>query len=263
MTDPMTEPALHLWADRLEETIRRNGVRVIDRVRVLAETGSTQDAARLAAGDRPGLMVTAGRQSSGRGRLGRAWADSAHLGVAVTFVVEARSAGVLSIAAGLASCRACAAFLAAPSALGLRWPNDVVEFRGAQRKVSGVLIEETDRLALVGIGINVLHRDADWSEALRGRAVSLAQLGAGVSRLEVLERLTIELDRALAEPAEALARAWTGLDILRGSVRTFVHDGREHTGEVVSIDPAGEIVLRTTAGAVVTLPAVSTSLRHE
>jgi BirA family biotin operon repressor/biotin-[acetyl-CoA-carboxylase] ligase len=263
MNAPMTEPALHLWADRLEETIRRAGVRVVDRVRVLAETGSTQDAARAGAGGVPGLMLTAGRQTAGRGRLGRAWADSAHLGVAVTFAVEARSAGVLSIAAGLASCRACGACLDEPAALGLRWPNDVVEFRGAQRKVSGVLIEEAGRLALVGIGINVLHRDADWPEVLRGRAASLAQLGSSASRLDVLERLTIELDRTLAQPADALALAWTHADILRGSVRTFVHDGREHTGAVVSIDPAGEIVLESGAGERVRLPALSTSLRHD
>jgi BirA family biotin operon repressor/biotin-[acetyl-CoA-carboxylase] ligase len=261
----MTEPALHLWADRLEETIRRAGVRTVDRVRVLSETASTQDAAALAAGGRAGVMVTAGRQTAGRGRLGRAWADSAQLGVAVTFAIEPRPAGVLSIAAGLAACRTCAGFTAAR--LGLRWPNDVVEAQGARRKLAGVLIEERGgvggALALVGIGINVLHREGDWPEELRSRAVSLAQLGAAVSRVDVLERLVVELDRALEESPDERARAWTGLDTLRGSVRTFVHDGREHTGEVVSIDPGGEIVLDAGAGGMVRLPAVTTSLRHE
>ena len=42
---------------------------------VVAETGSTQDSARRL-GARPGDVVVAGRQSAGRGRLGRRWADT-------------------------------------------------------------------------------------------------------------------------------------------------------------------------------------------
>jgi biotin-(acetyl-CoA carboxylase) ligase len=44
---------------------------------MLRETASTQDHAR-AAGIEPGTVVVAWRQTAGRGRLGRAWADTGY-----------------------------------------------------------------------------------------------------------------------------------------------------------------------------------------
>src|SRR5437868_6937213 len=79
---------------------------------------------------------------------------------------------------------------------------------GSGRELRGVLIEQVDGLALVGVGINVLQRGGDWAEELRLRAVSLGQLGSAVSRLDVLLRLISELDRALGSSDEVLEGRW-------------------------------------------------------
>lgn len=255
------DPALHLWADRIQAAAATHSRGLFSRVMVLAETDSTMEPAR--ADGAPGLIVVADRQTSGRGRLGRAWADTRGLGLAVTFTLDAErfDPPTLSISAGLASLDACTRATRTP--LGLRWPNDVVEKAPPGRKVSGVLIERAGPIALVGIGINVLQSDSDFPEPLRGRAASLAMLRAEANRLDVLTWLIESLSAALLRPTEQNAEIWQQHDVLVGTRRTFEHAGVRHTGVVQAVQPTSHIQLRTDAGAVVSLPALTTSMVHE
>lgn len=279
-TSPEKQDA-ELWRKSMEAQIaslRSGGACPIDRVMIVDSTPSTQDVAReeaLAAGRghgnggaRGGCVVIALRQTGGRGRLGRIWADTAELGLAVTFSLDVGSAesAELSMAAGLASVRACEDCLDS-AALGLRWPNDVVERSGAGRKLSGVLIEVSGPpsrgVALVGIGINVLQGEEDFPGAIAGRAVSLAMLGSRATRLWVAGRLLVQLVEALGEEASARARAWVERDVLVGQRRTFEHANQRHTGVVERIDPSSTIVLRMDNGQEVALPSLTTSLIHD
>ena len=70
----MTGVEVKTWTDRLQSVLVEAGG-PFDRVVVVPETSSTQDAARRL--DRePGTVVIACRQTAGRGRLGRTWADT-------------------------------------------------------------------------------------------------------------------------------------------------------------------------------------------
>jgi len=261
------------WSDELMAVIHEPASAklrlptLIDRVVVLAETASTQDAALRIAGGKPGLMVLAVRQTAGRGRLGRTWADTSHLGLAATFVLDAArySAEHLSLAAGVAA--ACAIPLRGldqQPACKLRWPNDVVEPERPHRKVAGVLIEIKDHLALVGIGINVLHRDADWPPDLKDRAVSIFQLcQSPMKREHVAAILVRALAHHLGRPADEIARDWSDRDILRNTRRSFLHNNQTYTGLVLSIDPTNHILLQLDDGTTTSLPALTTSLVHE
>ncbi|MFZ4572875.1 MAG: biotin--[acetyl-CoA-carboxylase] ligase [Phycisphaerales bacterium] len=237
----------------------------VSRFTLLDETPSTQDAARELCRGEPGLLVVALRQTHGRGRLGRVWADTSHLGLAATFVLPGSlPPDVLSIACGLAAARVCSAVTVADERIGVRWPNDVVARREGERerKLAGVLIERADNLYFAGIGINVLHTREDFPPDLRDRAASLSMLGAEASRAFACVSLTLSLSRDLELAPETLASRWQALDMLIGSVRTFEHDNKRHTGTVTSIDPRGHIVLATQNGTV-TLPALTTSMVHD
>ncbi len=237
----------------------------VSRVLVVPECASTQDIARRDPSG-PGLVVVAGRQTGGRGRLGRRWADTGQEGVAATLVLESRrlDPGVLSLLAGLAAWRSVRAFVPTGVQLGVRWPNDVVE-RDAVRKVAGVLIEVADGRALVGIGINVSQ--AVWPEELAGRAVSLAQLGSKAPRSEAAAGLVREFNRTLSQhgagETERLVREWAECDVLIGTRRRFVHGGVEYAGVVVKVDPTNAITLTDDSRGTVCLPALTTSLVHE
>lgn len=255
------------WAQRLEETIRELHIWIIDRVAVVPETPSTQDAAFELARGKPGLMLLAERQTAGRGRLGRTWVQHGGLGVAVTFVLDAAKldAGRLSMAAGVAAAKALDGCVAPPAGFGLRWPNDVVEATGRPgggRKVAGVLIEIREGLALLGVGVNVFQKEHNFPPELRGSAVSLLQLGPTSDRIGVAQGLLRELHRAMSAEPGLLAHDWTARDVLTGSRQVFIHQHQRVEGIVESIDPAHEIVLRTSPGRTVRLPALATSLVH-
>lgn len=261
-------------------------------LRVLAVCGSTQDEAHLAwsalhteADATPDALVVASLvQSRGRGRLGRVWeqverGSTPRAGLAVTIAMLAPRTedSLLALRAGIAALWACQACSTRPESVGLRWPNDVVvcsddDTPGALvgRKLAGVLIERREHLVLVGVGINVAHGPLDFPAPLDQSAASLAMLGLAPALLDdpdprpvALAHLLDAFTRAGALDAQGLARVWQDADTLVGTRRRFVHDGHEHAGVIESIEPTSVIVLRTDAGALLHLPALTTSLVHE
>jgi BirA family biotin operon repressor/biotin-[acetyl-CoA-carboxylase] ligase len=241
--------AFTCWQPRLDEACR--GLRAIHSVVALEETASTQDAPETRAAQ-AGTLVTAWRQTAGRGRFGRRWADTGAEGVAASFVVDAQSGERLALVGAIAAAEACEAALG--SAVGIKWPNDTIV---GGRKLAGVLIERRGGLAVIGIGINVSQ--AAFPVEIASRATSLAILGASVDRLEVLAHLMRSLDRALAAPDAALVAGFHARDALRGTRALFATPEGPVEGEVRSVDPMHGLRVRTETGERF-LPAQSTSV---
>lgn len=194
-------------------------------VHAFAAVGSSNDVARrLAAGGAPdGSVVLAEEQTAGRGRVGRAWSSPPGLGLWISVVRRPAAdflPGPLPLRVGLAAAAALDPFLA-PASAALKWPNDLL---AAGRKLAGILCEavwEGDRTTavVVGIGLNVLHADDDFPEALRASATSVAiASGAAPSRLAVADALVPAiLGVPLGGPLSELERAGFGArDALRG-----------------------------------------------
>src|SRR3954453_10053754 len=129
-------------------------------VRVVEETASTNAdvAAAARAGAPAGLVLTAERQSAGRGRAGRTWVAPARAGLAVSVLLRPaaprESWGWLPLLAGLAVVGPLATMSGLD--LGLKWPNDVLV--AGERKLAGLLAEVVDDAVVVGIGLNVSLR---------------------------------------------------------------------------------------------------------
>lgn len=250
----------------LDDAVRAHGRGIINRGVFVDTCESTQDEAKRLCNATPGLVVLAGRQTAGRGRLGRKWHEGVGLGVAMSFVLDA-GLGVerLSLAGALGAYQACADCMLDTSVeLGLRWPNDVVERlrHGPGRKLAGVLVEVdiTAKIAVLGVGVNVLQHAGHWPNELRGRATSLNDLGCSADR----DRVALALIRGIAAAAERdvaeLASAFSATDTLAGTHQRFIHDGREYAGTVQSVDPAAAIRLVDAHGIEHALPALTTSL---
>lgn len=248
---------LAAWRASLEETILRERLEIVDRVELLPEVASTQDAARAAAA-RAGLVVAAARQTAGRGRLGRTWVQKGDLGLALTLVVDASrfTPEHVSLAAGVACARAAEQAIH-PAPVGLCWPNDVVS---SGRKLAGVLIEGAADFLFVGFGVNLLQGPGDWPPDLRTRAVSIAELGGRPDRVAVSCGLLKAFDSALRGPRSALLEEWSRRDALTGRDAEFVHDGRRYKGRVEGIDPTLSIRVRLTDGTLASLPARTTTV---
>jgi BirA family biotin operon repressor/biotin-[acetyl-CoA-carboxylase] ligase len=224
--------------------------------RYYRRTDSTNTRARelAAAGAPHGTVVTAGEQSEGRGRQGRAWtapAGKALLYSAIVRPLEQRHV-LLPLAVPLAVCET-AEVLEPGIECGVKWPNDVLV---GDRKLAGVLIEARPRdgWAVVGVGLNLTISSDEFPAELRDSATSLLPPDSAVpfrsystirnSATEVLnERLSVWLEA----DEEVVLAAWRSRDSLRGREVAWeggsgVADGVDDRGYLVVVIPGGERV---------------------
>lgn len=241
----LLEAGLATWADVLGRDRPR-------RVAVYRSTASTQDVACAWPDAGEGDLVVADAQSAGRGRLGRSWHAPPGSALLLTYVARRidadhdRLLAALTVALAVAIERATG--LAAET-VRIKWPNDLMIHGG---KLAGLLIERTSRSTLIGLGINVHARPAAVEQA-----TCLAEHGLAMPRLALLRTVLDALDRTCRQP-DCDADAWRRRCLtLTGPVRLQC-DGRIVEGDVVDADPAMGLVVRTTAGALVHLPAATT-----
>lgn len=230
--------------------------------RYLSETGSTnRDVAALAlAGAAEGVVVAAGAQTDGRGRMTRVWFSppgaNLYFSLLLRPAVEPGRAASLPLVAGLAVAEALAEL--APETLPqIKWPNDILM---GGKKVCGILCEmqaETDcvRHIIPGIGVNVNLTRAELPEALRSRATSLRiETGRTYSRAAVLAAILNQFeplyDRWRAEGFEPLLGAIGARDALLGRTITLEQGGRRVEGRADGILPDGALRLVTEQGPV-------------
>ena len=159
---------------------------------VLAEVDSTNAHALREAPHVAGPVWYLGlRQTAGRGRRGRAWADPAG-NFAATYLCRPdgppEQAAQRSFVASLALYDALLRLVGSPQALALKWPNDVLLNGG---KVAGILLESTGagvtHLA-VGIGVNLLNAP-QGIDSPHPPVSLLAETGLRVSPEEFLDLL--------------------------------------------------------------------------
>lgn len=230
----------------------------------LDETNSTNaEAVALAhSGARqPPFWVRAVRQTSGKGRDGRAWESmpgNLHASLAVPLECDLRTAPQLSLVAGVGVIEAVRSLAEGKTVprlgdLRLKWPNDVMI---GTAKCGGILIETTvephsNRLvAVIGIGLNIADHPV-----VAGRGVTdLTAEGFGVCVDDVFARVAATMDAAL--------QVWdfgTGFPLIRlrwlaGAMplgtALSVHAGAKTDGFFAGLDDDGALLMRDMAGRV-------------
>jgi BirA family transcriptional regulator, biotin operon repressor / biotin---[acetyl-CoA-carboxylase] ligase len=251
--------------DAAEVSVALQGTVLAGSVQHFAEVQSTNDLALGAAqtGTSHGVWV-ADAQLAGRGRGGHAWLSSPGDGLYVSALFSPRlpaTAFDLSLAAGLAAWDAVREVTGITA--DIRWPNDLVtrDARGS-RKLGGVLVEaavsapEPDdpamlRYAVVGIGINVGHRE--FPPELAALATSLYLEGWQVpDRQPLLISLLEHLCQNIRRLEDAYAGRYHGPAVLsrlaeastclRGK-RVQVPEEGGYTGVTAGLDASGFLLV--------------------
>jgi len=224
------------------------------RLDIIAETGSTNAdlLARIAAGNTPdeGYWLIADRQTQGRGRQGRSWLDGAGNFMGST-LVELRDGdpqpSSLSFAAALAVYAATSGNIARPSALQLKWPNDVL-LGGV--KFCGILLERGSTHAVVGIGVNL----AGSPKLADRETLALSQLGQTPDRdlfaADLANAFERELELWRRQGLGALLARWQAA-AHRPGTRLSVHTGSDKrvTGTYDGLEPDGALRLSLDGGS--------------
>lgn len=224
-----------------------------DRLHCHREVESTMTLARqLAREGCPAFtVVTADRQSRGRGRLGRVW-DSKPGGLYFTIVLRPELPPQLSslttFAAGLTWARLLQEDYGI--AAGLKWPNDLL---AAERKLSGMLSEMEARGDLltfvnIGIGLNV-NNDPTAEEP---GAIALSQLaGRPLSRRDLLENFLDRFEALMNDPGglNHIISEWKAHALTLNRPVKIVTIRETIAGMARDVDETGALILERADGS--------------
>ena len=163
-----------------------------------SHTDSTNDQAKKLAKDGAphGTVVIAGRQSKGRGRLGRSFSSAEGMGVYLSVILRPNcppdTLMHLTCAAAVAGCDAVEAVCGIRPQI--KWTNDLV---WEKKKLGGILTELSVvngivEYAVIGIGINCLQNTEDFPEELRQIATSLQMASNAPCSPAVLSAALVE-----------------------------------------------------------------------
>ena len=236
---------------------RRYGLREWDEI-----DSTNEEARRLAAqGERGPLWLSAGRQTAGRGRRGRAWESPAGNMSATLLIAPNKPASEcaqLSFVTAIAATDATSGF--APSAdIKVKWPNDVL---AGGRKIAGILLESASgadaalAYLAIGIGMNLAHFPPDTEFP----ATSLAALGvAAPSPNAALTQLAAQFakwyDVWMTNGFSPIQDAWLARAAGLGTRIRARLTNEETSGVFEGIDTTGALILRETQSRTRTISA--------
>ncbi len=228
---------------------------------------STNDIAKREAkkGAREGTVILAEEQTAGRGRLKRAWlSPKGSIALSIILHPTPTQLPYLIMVASLAVARCIEKVGGLETQI--KWPNDVL-IKG--KKVCGILIESDVRgsavdYAVIGIGINVNLKPADFPE-IAATATSLAQeLGREISRREMIRCLLEEAENLyLALPeGDSVFREWRDRLVTLGKEVGLISGKTSYKGVAESVASDGSLLLRQPDGNLIKIVAGDVSLRR-
>lgn len=213
------------------------------------------EARRRAEGGEAGpVWISAGVQTAGRGRRGRAWSTQTGNLAATLLTTTDRPPGEaaqLSFVAALAACDLADTCLG-PGAARLKWPNDVLVHG---RKAVGILVESGARAdgrlwLAVGIGVNLKHAPQDLERPAAAFADHMA--GPPPEPLAALDVLAVAFERWRTAWAtqgfSPIAAGWSERATGIGERCVARLPSRTIEGVAEGLDPDGALRLRLDDG---------------
>ncbi len=208
----------------------------------------------------PGLVVYAGRQSSGRGRSGRQWFSRLDGNLYASIVVHPRLPQSLltsmTLLAGYSVFETIGEF--GIEGLSIKWPNDILVH---ERKICGILCEsrpicDQDLVAVVvGIGLNIRGRPENFPAPLCHVVTTLEAEGIRADREEILNRIVSKFDQILEEVhtkgPNRIFDAWQRASSSIGRPVWFEHNGRLNEGWIKGLDGKGALLVSTKDGSII------------
>lgn len=236
------------------------------RVIYYSKIPSTMEVAKREAlqGAQEGTVVIAGEQTAGKGRMKRVWlSPKGNIALSIIMYPKMAYLSSLVMAASLAVVHTIADVTGLRSQI--KWPNDVL-ING--KKICGILVESGVRdssidYAVVGIGINVNLKTADFTGMYLPVTSLSDELGRDVSRLELVRRLLFEFEELYLslQSGDTVYREWRdNLETLGRWVYARSGD-TVYEGIVESIAEDGSLMLRCSDGSLIKLTAGDATLR--
>ncbi len=222
------------------------------------EIGSTNDEAlRLSKDLLPNqkIVITAQKQSKGRGRRGRSWISlDGNLFMSMLFSWPLEDCGAITFMVSLALLNTVLK-LSPQASVGLKWPNDVLL---NNHKLSGILLERGEKNSLViGIGVNI--KNAPSGNNMLYPATSLKAQGVACDRITFLKQYLQEFDNICEkykqEGLSSIVELWKQKAVGLGQKIIVRTPKMEEKGIFANINHDGMLQLKMNDGTIKTISA--------
>lgn len=263
------------------ETLGRNAV-VLDTV----DSTNLEIRRLLEKGAPEGTVVIADRQTAGRGRRGRHWVSEAGCGLWMSFAVkpcvQLDQMQQMTLAIGVAVCKAVETVTDNAAHPLIKWPNDIAiggkklcgilceSFAGSPYppEIKGDVADATEGISIVvvGIGVNTKRPKSGWGEA-EGTAMSLEEAaGMLVPRMElavaILNEAETFFDAMRVGGFAAIAEDYRRC-MLPAGTEVIVMDsaGNPRRGRIERVEDSGALLVRLETGELEKIVSGEISLR--
>ncbi len=189
-------------------------------------------------------VCLAEHQSAGRGRRGRAWADSPGGSILFSFAWQLSRAQPqgLSLMVGVVLVEALAK--QGITEARLKWPNDVLH---NNKKLAGILVEVRAGKCVVGIGINVKIA-AEKNSGIGQPWTDLNSLGININREQLVADLITGLNAAFKQFEHngfgGFAETWQRYHAWQDCEVEVIGENNSLRGVATGIDIDGALLLR-------------------
>jgi len=228
---------------------------LIDIIKYDVVDSTNETAKKLCADRHKQFVVTANRQTAGKGQYGRDWLSPAGENFLATFCVlqgDITEENFVSFAAANAVSIVLKNYGFSPQC---KWPNDIEIFGN---KVAGILTEKVNGWFLIGIGLN-LNWPKKTTELKKGRKITslLAESGKKFNADELVLLIDETLHSQIKNSAEAVLKLYKSFWNKKRNIEILV-DGKWIPAKQTGIGLDGALITKSTSGKLI---KISTSAR--
>lgn len=222
-------------------------------------------------GEKEGTLIISESQSSGKGRLGRAWTSPKDKGIWMSLIlrpdVEPSYASKITLIAAAAVHKAIKEYCNINC--GIKWPNDIVI---NNKKVCGILTEMSGELnkinyIILGIGINANLDLEDFPEEIRSIASSIKlEKGDPIIRKNLIAKIMNEFEILYNEMIN-YSNINSTIEICRtnsifiGKEVKLINKNEVIIAKVIDIDDQGELIIEKEDGTILPIISGEVSMR--
>jgi len=242
-----------LSESEIKSSLSLAGADILNKIIYLDEVDSTNTRAKLEAEKgAPGwTLITADRQTGGKGRRGRSFTSPAGVGIFMTLILKPEflpaKASMLTLISGMAVCRGIREITNLE--VMIKWPNDIV-VNG--RKICGILTEMSSEMEAVnyivtGIGINVNNEEFPSDIADKATSIKL-ETKKTFRRSDIIASVIKHLkgyyDIFLKTTDLSLLKDEYNSLMINAGKKVFVMQGdKDYEAVAKSIDNDGELII--------------------
>ena len=216
---------------------------------------STNDECKRISSNKDILVVTADKQTKGKGRKGKKWhSPEGNISLSLAFA-DRELDSPISIATGIIVKDALSEVFNLDT-IKLKWPNDLIF---ENKKIGGILVEKevfaNFTKTIVGIGINL---ELDKKESWWG---DFKELNGKNLRDKIINKILMKFEILFRDRLEDWKSLWNQSCIHNEAIISVARNNETIKGKYLGVNDAGELLLENEKGNIISFSSGEVSIK--